>query len=129
MKLNGSYPLPKDFSISAVFQSLPGIPVSATYNVTNAEALPTLGRNLSTATSVALIQPFTQFEPRLEQVDLRLARTFRFGHVRVHAQADLYNVLNANNVLAMQATYGASWLNPQQILAARLFKFGGQLDF
>src|SRR5262249_49939978 len=47
IKLNGLYPLPWDTEVSAVFQNLPGIPISANYVATNAQVAPSLGRNLS----------------------------------------------------------------------------------
>jgi hypothetical protein len=138
-KASGSYPLPAAFAISGVFQSLPGIPINATYAASNASVAPSLGRNLgacgsatgpcSASTNVSLIEPFTEFEPRLEQVDLRVTKTFKFGRARLQGQVDLYNVLNANNVLAENGTYGAQWLRPQQVLGARIWKFGAQLDF
>ena len=47
VKAQAVYPLPWDFRLSAVFQSLPGIPITAAYVATNAQIVPTLGRNLS----------------------------------------------------------------------------------
>jgi hypothetical protein len=45
---------------------------------------------------------------------------------------DLYNALNSNTVLTANNTYGtngAAWRVPQVILAGRIIKFGGQLNF
>jgi hypothetical protein len=42
---------------------------------------------------------------------------------------DAYNVLNGNAILALNTRFGSAWLNPTQILPARLFKFGMQIDF
>jgi hypothetical protein len=47
----------------------------------------------------------------------------------VRGNFDVYNALNASPILSTNTRYGAQWLNVQQILAGRLFKFGGQLDF
>ena len=44
LKLQGSYPLPGDFNISATLQDLPGPVIAATYSVTSAQVLPSLGR-------------------------------------------------------------------------------------
>ena len=45
---------------------------------------------------------------------------------------DLFNALNANPVTILNMNYsgtGATWLQPQGILPARLFKMSVQLDF
>ena len=47
LKLNGSYPLPKDFLIAATFQNLSGPEYEANYPATTAEIKPTLGRDLA----------------------------------------------------------------------------------
>jgi hypothetical protein len=133
IKLFGAYPLPWDLQASGTFQSLPGIPIQANYTARNAEIAPTLGRNLaagaSATTSVALIEPNTVFEDRLNQLDLRLTRIFRIGRYRIQGMVDVYNVLNTSTVLAVNTTYGPAWLRPNQIVDGRLFKFGGQVDF
>lgn len=71
----------------------------------------------------------TQFEERLTQVDVRLARTFRMGRARLQAKFDVYNVFNASTILAVNPQHGPSWLQPTFILSPRTFKFGAQLDF
>jgi hypothetical protein len=42
---------------------------------------------------------------------------------------DMYNLFNASTVLAINTNYGPNWLRPSNVLGARLFKFGAQLDF
>jgi hypothetical protein len=133
LKFLGTYLLPWDLQLSGTFQSLPGLPIQANYTARNAEIAPTLGRNLaagaSATQSVALIEPNTVFEDRLNQLDARVTRIFRLGRYRIQAMLDLYNVFNASTVLAVNTTYGAAWLRPNQILDGRLFKFGAQFDF
>jgi hypothetical protein len=140
IKLYGSYPLPGDFSVSGTFQSVPGIPVQATYVATNAQVAPSLGRNLSacgttspcTATAPAfnLIEPNTMFEGRINQLDLRLGKTVRLPRgFRLNATVDLYNAFNASPILSINTRYGPQWLQPQSILDGRLVKFGGQVTF
>ena len=133
IKLNGSYMLPWSLRASAVFQSLPGIPIVANYTATLEEVAPSLGRALSggarTVTIQNLVEPQTMFEDRIQQVDVRFSRSFQVRGVRVQGMLDIYNVLNASPILAINTTYGPSWLNPTSILDARLFKVGMQLDF
>jgi hypothetical protein len=138
-KLNGVYPLPWDVQTSAVLQNLPGIPVLANYNAPNSIIAPSLGRNLAacptatgpcTATAnVGLVAPQTMFEDRLTQLDLRFSKTFRISNGRVKAMFDIYNVLNASTVLQVNNTYGPTWLQPLNLLAPRLFKFGAEVNF
>ena len=132
LKLSGSYPLPLEFQVSAVFQTLPGAPLAASYAVPDTLIIPSLGRPLSggarTAT-VSILDPFTQFENRINQLDLRLTKVFRFRQVRLRGMMDLYNALNASPVLQFVSTYGPNWQRPTEILGARTIKFGAQMDF
>ena len=157
VKLSGSYPLPWDSTISAVFQNLPGmhtnqtvistqlttVPTGAVISAprvyTNAEIFPSLGRNLSecptpigpcTATrTVGLVEPFTLRENRLSQLDLRFIKRVRVQGVRLQGMLDIYNVFNANTILLVNANYGPQFLLPTEVLPGRLFKVGMQLDF
>jgi hypothetical protein len=132
-KVSGTYQIPWDINAGWTYQNLPGIPIYATYVATNAEILPSLGRNLAagvrgTAT-IDLIEPQTAFEDRITQLDIRLAKIFRLGRTRLQGMFDIYNVLNASPVLAINSRYGTDWLRPTQILDARMVKFGAQLEF
>jgi hypothetical protein len=134
VKLAASYPLPWwDIQASGTFQNLPGIPVFANRAYTNAEIAPSLGRNLAAGpngiVNIALMAPNKEFEDRVNQLDVRLTKTFRFGRTRVQGMFDVYNLFNASAVLTENFTYGPAWLRPSAILGARLFKFGAQLDF
>lgn len=129
-----TYPLPwAGLRASATYQNLPGLPILASYAATNAQIAPSLGRNLSSGTAgtfiVDLIEPFTEFEDRLNQLDLRLGKIFRVGQGRITGNLDVYNVFNANSVLQMTTRYGPIWLRPTTILGARLFRFSAQVDF
>jgi hypothetical protein len=133
IKLFGTYPLMWGIETSATLQNLAGIPDAANYVVTNALVAPSLGRNLAagpnaTAT-VALIPANSMFEDRLNQLDLRFTKVFEVKQMKAKGMLDLYNLLNASTVLAVNPTFGASWLRPAAILGARLVKFGVQVDF
>jgi hypothetical protein len=141
------YPLPFwGLQTSASFQSIPGAEILATYVATNAEIQPSLGRPISTGvngtiSNIPLVAPGTMFSDRLNQVDFRITKAFRFANNRrIQGFFDLYNFLNANPVLETNpgfSTAGVSstgaptydWPVPQQILQGRLAKFGIQVDF
>jgi hypothetical protein len=119
--------------VSGTFQNLPGINIAANRTYTAQET--TLGRNFSSGvpTNISLMKPNDLLGERLTQVDLRATRLFRVGKWRFRGNFDVYNLFNANTVLAVNTTYASSgqnvWQNPTTILAGRLFKIGGQVDF
>lgn len=85
VKAYASYPLPGGIVVSGTLQNLPGIPQEANFRVPNDQIAPSLGRNLAacgtrtvcTATAnVPLIVPFSRFEARRTQLDLRLGKLF-----------------------------------------------------
>jgi Carboxypeptidase regulatory-like domain len=133
------YPLPWELETSAIVQNSPGIPITASYVIPNAQVLSVLGRNLAACPATGtctqtlrteLIPPNTMFEPRLTQVDLRVSRSFRMmGNARLRGSLDIYNIFNASSVLSMTPTYGSSWLNAAQVLSPRLLRIGAQVDF
>lgn len=142
IKLNGSYPLPKDFVVAGTFQNLSGPAYEANYPVTTAEIKSNasshpLGRDLAggvrTLTGAAmlpLIVPNTLFEPRISRLDLRLSKIFRMGgRRRVQLNLDAYNALNAASILTVNNTFDARWRRPNTILDPRLFQFGGSYSF
>ena len=65
---------------------------------------------------------------RVNQLDVRVAKRLMVGKVRATVNADVYNVLNVNPVLAEISNY-TIWRRPQRILVARFVKFGVQLEF
>lgn len=152
-KLNGAYPLPWGLQASAVLQNFP-VPSIGTVNVgqasvyhqapatlafTNAQIAPSLGGNLSacpadtgacTATAtLPMYAPYSLFEPRFTQLDVRFAKKVRFGGVRVEGDLDIYNLLNSAAMLSANSTCGPAFMRPSQIQTARFFKVGAKIDF
>jgi len=77
-----------------------------------------------------LIPPGSKYLPRWNQLDLRLAKKFRFrdsGYWQV--QTDLFNSLNSHVVIQQNQTYGSALDQPTQVLQGRLFSFGAQFHF
>jgi hypothetical protein len=133
------YPLPLGLQASATYQNITGIPVSATNPVPNSQIAPSLGRNVGSCRGAAvcnanvnidIIAPQSDFEERLQQLDIRFAKVFRFGsRTRVRGNFDIYNALNGAAILTENPGYGTAWLKPYEIMGGRLFKFSGQIEF
>ena len=132
-KLSAVYPLPFDVNVAATYQNLAGANITSTYVATNAQIAPSLGRNLAVGAggtvTINLIAPQTQFDNRINQVDLRFSKAVKVGKARVQGMLDIYNVLNSDTILGVVARYGPAWLTPSSVMGARLFKLGAQLDF
>ena len=132
VKLLGTYTIPVvGMNLAATVQSTPGPVIAANRVYTNAEIVPSLGRPLSGGAqnvTINLLDPGDIYGDRVNQFDMRLGKTFRFGGRRATANLDIYNVFNANPVMQENAAY-AVWRTPQRIMDARLFKISGQFDF
>jgi hypothetical protein len=138
----GSYTVPRvDVQFSATYQTKPGPLVVALYTATNAEAAPSLGRNLAGAApnvDVHLVSPgqYTTTNggsgmlhgERLHQVDLRVSKLLSFAGTRTRLNVDIYNALNSSAVLDQNDAFDA-WQAPLDILLARFYKFSVQFDF
>ena len=132
VKINGSLTFPLGIQLAAVAQSNPGANYSANRTYTLAEIQPTLGRPLSggiTSVVIPLVRPLSVFGPRINQLDLRGSKIFRFGMRRIQANVDAYNVFNSNTPVTLFGTYNARWGQPTQVLDGRLVKFSAQVDF
>jgi len=149
VKLQAVYPVKGGFTVSGSYKHLPGIPITATLAATNAlvrAGASGLPRDLSACfgatpcTALSYIQlapaPVNSgnvaaklYDDRLNQVDTKVTRTFRFRQTRVQAIAELYNIFNSRPAQAILNTYGATWLTPTALLGGRLFKIGAQIDY
>jgi hypothetical protein len=157
----------QDVQLVGIVQSIPGNEMSANYNMTNTEfarlcpsQLPdrscsTLGTFLANQTqpgntrNVNLLLPATRYDERHHQVDVRIGKLVRIGRTRAMVTLEVFNLLNANPVLARnntlgQATtpgayaaaqqqqadggYNSLWL-PIDVLLPRVAKFSFTFDF
>jgi hypothetical protein len=92
----------------------------------------TLGRPLSggaSSVTVNLIPPQTVFGERINQVDFRVAKLFRFGRSRAQIGVDIFNLLNSNVAQGYLQTFGPTWLRPTSVMDARFARISGQIDF
>jgi hypothetical protein len=138
IKVQASYPIPRvGVDASLVYQNLPGYPINTSYVATNAQIAASLGRSLSSGASTetltnALYAPFSVYEARLNQLDVRLTKPFSIKErFQIKANFDVYNITNANTILADTTTYSTSntYLRPTSILGARMFKLGTNFTF
>jgi Carboxypeptidase regulatory-like domain len=151
-KLSGNYPLPYGIEVSGVFLSLAGkgnsynaqdpslgvywsVPASVFPNgqrtrVVTSSAILLAGGAVTAAPGVDLIAPGTKYEPRWNQLDLSVKRTFRLpGGRQVQGQAAVFNVLNGSAVLQEIQSYGSSLGQPQVALQARLLRLALLIEF
>ncbi len=147
LKLYGSYDLPAGIVVSGVFRNEASLRAPAGGQTTSIEAVwaapnsvvaPAIGRNLgacgtrptcTATTSVALVRPYELFEGRLNQMDLRLTKSFTRGRAKLQANVDLYNAFNRSPIVGVVTQFGSRWLTPTQILDGRLIQFSANLTF
>ena len=139
LKAFGSYPLPGDFVVSAIFQNIAGPEITAAYAVPNSAIVPSLGRSLAscgtnpacTSTAVApLIKPGTMFADRMTRLDLRLGKRFRLSdRVSIQGNLNLFNVFNGVAVLALNNNYGGAWQRPSRTQDGRMIQFSGTVNY
>ena len=138
LKANGTYPLPGQFVVSGTVQNVAGPMITANYTVPNSAIAPSLGRDLAAcggrtpctaSVGIPLVAPQTMFEPRRTQVDLRLTKFLALPRGRLQLNFDVYNALNASDVVTLNTNYGPSWLQPTSFLTGRLYEIGGQWAF
>ena len=122
--------------MAGTYQTVPGPNVLANYTATSAFLQPFLGRPLSaqaTSQTINLLIPSSEYGERVNQIDVRVSKIFRMaGGRRLLAGIDIYNLTNADTVLAQNNTYTTNstvWTRPTQILMARFFKLSATFDF
>ncbi len=146
-----TYNVPKaDVLISGTFRSLPypgnefpsvqsqslGAQVLA-FNIPGFLNTTSLNRPFGSGNVVEflqLVQPGALYGDRLNAVDLRLGKIFKYAKTRTQITLDVYNLFNSNTTEVYQRNYSApgptsTYLNPLSIMSARFFKITGQFDF
>ena len=85
----------------------------------------------STSITVPLEPPGVTRRERLQQLDLRLAKTFRFGTLTIGPTLDVYNVLNSDKIFSYQsanyANTSGTYLVPSTILLGRVIGLGASV--
>jgi hypothetical protein len=172
-KLSASYPLPwYGIQVSGVYQALPGYVLSsatgATYTVTGMTrytvcpgnspaqgcvvgALIDPGQVVSSL-SVPLDPPGTTLTPRINQVDIGLAKRITVGRAKINPKGDLFNVLNSSDYFTVRtqtyspsttpgqvpltpsaqflpSTSGSAFRQPGSILQGRILRLGATVNW
>jgi hypothetical protein len=132
-----TYTIPKiELQVSGTWRNDPGDSLAANFvaNQAYVNANATLGRALSETTNVTvnLIEPNTLYSSRRNNIDLRIAKIFRYGRTRTQVGLDIYNVTNTDVVTGFNQTFSptsTTWLTPTSIQPARYAKVSAQFDF
>jgi hypothetical protein len=114
--ITGSYLLPKDITLSAVFEHRSGTPWARQVNF----------RGAVIGAITLNVEPIgTQRLPDTRSLDLRGEKSFKFGHQNARIRANLYNVLNSNTVTTVNTVSGSAYNRPTAIMGPRV----GELSF
>ena len=144
VKAYGAYTIPTvDVQLSVTYQNLPGPAVQANVLYSSADVAGSLGRPLSGGAAtisvegrgrngVAVIEPGSWYGERINQLDLRIGKLFRFDQLDARLNFDIFNALNSDTILREQPNYGvegALFRNATALIQGRLMQISMQLDF
>jgi hypothetical protein len=131
-KASAGYMLPYDVQLAGSFQARPGISVTADWTVNNAalaaQGLPPLTAGVSSIV-VNLVEPDTLFYDYVYTNDMTFSRVFRFNRTRIRGFVEMFNVLNLSTIYTRNETFGPQWYNPIDLVQARRFQLGAQIEW
>jgi len=139
-KLAGSYPLVYGVTLSGSYQNVQGVSSSTVMSITrNSTRYPTncpapcpAGAIILPATfqpstlTVNLVNPNGVFAERINQLDLKVSKTFKLGRVSVLPTLEVFNVNNSDSVVTYVSSnvLAASYLRPNSIVQGRIIGVG-----
>lgn len=158
LKLNGTYQLPYSILLSGSFQSIAGGSVAQTYTITKGSTKYPDGSSAylianqpapacpapCTPGAVVLPSTFTQASvsprlrgsnvvlgERLNQLDLKLGRTFKWNRMTIMPNFEMFNVNNSDKVITYGSTsYATStYLKPNSVVQGRILGLGAQVKW
>ncbi len=120
-----SYRLPADVQFSGSIREATGLPQQRIYVVTTSivPGLTQVTQNVQVAERGDFRYPWQNL------VDLRFAKSFRYGSMRFEPTLDVFNVFNNNAVTSAVTTIGSSLGRPSAIVMGRLARIGGRITF
>ena len=92
-------------------------------------ALPTGQTSAAGTTTLNVLTPSEMYGDRVNQLDLRVAKSLRFGRARTLLGVDIYNVFNDNAGLTYNTAFAANWPRPTSILLSRFLRLNATVDF
>jgi len=139
-KLAGTYPLPYGVSFSGSFQSVQGSTSTTNMAITrNSTRYPAncpapcpagaiiLPASFAPATfTLQLVDQGTVYTERIDQLDLKVQKTFRAGRINVTPVFEVFNTLNSDAVVSYVSTnvLNTAYLRPNSILQGRMMGVG-----
>ncbi len=81
--------------------------------------------------NVPIVAPMTEYGDRINQLDVNVTKTFKFGRMNVQPKLDLFNLLNVAPVFDVRSLiYGtAAYYQPGSVLNPRTFQLGAVVRF
>ncbi len=132
----GTYIIPKvDVLVSGTFSSLPGPSLVANVifpATVGSPLVQSLGRRLASSAAtqtINVLPPDTLFGDRVNDLDVRIGKIFRFSGMRANVAFDVVNVFNSDAMLVYSALLNTTWPTPTSVLQARLARISVQLDW
>ncbi|MFP5245471.1 MAG: hypothetical protein ACLGH0_02165, partial [Thermoanaerobaculia bacterium] len=128
LNVTGLYQLPWDFSIGASFAGRQGYPALYRDEVST-------DANSSGFSDVILHEIGDERFENVYELDLRLAKEFRYRGVGLTLSADLFNVLNQRTILqretliAFDQEYSGNGNNITELQSPRVWRFGARFSF
>lgn len=132
VRLQASYALPWDINTALSFRHSGGLNSFAS----SVQSLASMAREVQvpdrTTNQLYRIRVEENGEYRQKAVnalDLRFSKTFRLRGARFEGMVDVFNVLNANNVLAAGTFTGSTFDRPTVVLTPRVARLGVKIEF
>lgn len=126
LKTSGSYVLPGDVQVAAVFKAQSGTPYARV--VTRGSDVDGAPLNQGSVTVFAEPRGSRRF-PTVKILDLRIAKSFQVQRYKLEAILDIFNVVNVNTILSINGNTGSQFGAPLGILGPRVVRLGARLSF
>lgn len=120
-KVSGGYLFPYGISAAVNFDHKSGIPVGRTVLMRGGATIPTLVVRVEELGSDRL--------PNINQLDLRLQKSFTVNAAKLDLRLNVYNATNSNPILGRVLQSGASYFRPTSILDPRVAELSAVLTW